>query len=373
VIAISAHAIGIVSFRGDGTPASALNLPADESPSEATATAIASAEVLPFAVEFITLPKAGAKAPVVPPAAARTKKVKRVPERSQAPRQAQQPPKSSSHQITRETAPPTGLLQRHEKETTKPKPGGGFSLAMRPHNRPGQGGRTGSLIDEAIASAALPSGRGPARSDLIVTEPRIGLDSHATRTTRWRDSGGGSMTSVGEPFTADIDSDGTIHFKDNDNVNARIVRWGGIPMPMIAGGFDATDAAMAAFGEVLYPFRKLKAMDQTREFRASLAIRARGKSLQSALRRFRRDLKKLWGDSTMSMKERRAMLFALWDECAEVGPDEVLKTAASIRAMVIRFVVKSLPESSSHAFTPEELTALNAQRQSSQRFAPYDN
>ena len=237
----------------------------------------------------------------------------------------------------------------------------------------GLSGRTGSLLDEVIGSIPMPSEKGQSRSDLIATEARIGLDSQATRTTQWRDSGGGSMTSVGEPFTANIASDGTIRFRDHDNVKAKVVRWGGIPMPMIAGGFDATDAAMAAFGEVLYPFRKLKAMDQTRDYRASMALRARGKSLKSALRRFRLDLKKIWGDSELQVEERRAIIFALWDECAEEGPEEVVKTAASIRASVVRFVTRELPAESAHAFTSEELKTLNAQRQSTKLFAPYDD
>jgi hypothetical protein len=258
-----------------------------------------------------------------------------------------------------------------EKSPRSSDGSGGFSLRMRQDSAPGHGGRQGSLLDDAIASVPLPAWERPVRGDLIQTEARIGLDSRSTQDTRWRDSGGGTKSSVGEPFTAHIASDGRISFQDRDPIDAHVVRWGKIPMPMVAGKFDVTDAAMAAFGEVLYPYRKLKAMDQTREYRAAMAVRARGESLQSALLRFDRKLKKLWRNSALPAKERRAILFALWDECAEQGPEDVLETAASIRAILVAFVARELPADGSQAFSSAELARLNAERQSSQEFAPY--
>ncbi len=246
--------------------------------------------------------------------------------------------------------------------------GNTFSLTMRGG---GEAGRQGSLVDDAIASVLMPSPPSGTRGDLIAGPARIGLDSRPGRVTQWRDTGGGTIGSLGEPFTAHIARDGRIAFSDRAPIDGKVVRWQGIPMPMVVGKFDLTDAAMAAFGDVLYPYRKLKAMDQTREFRAAMAVRARGESLRSALSRFDKVLEKVWRDRSTTAEQRRATLFALWDECAEVGPKDVLKTAASIRAMILSFIARKLPATSREAFRTKELESFNDARQSSQEFAPY--
>ena len=231
--------------------------------------------------------------------------------------------------------------------------------------------RRGSLLDDAIAAATVPPTRSGPRTDLLRLPERIGLDSPVGRTTQWRHTGEGGLRSVGEPFTARITSDGRIHFEDRAPVAARLLRWHGIPMPMIVGEFDLTDAAMAAFGEVLYPYRKLRAMDQTRDFRAAMAVRARGESLHSALNRFDDDLAKLWRNRSRSAKEKRALLFALWDECAEEGSDDVIKTATAIRSMIMRFIERKLPRSSKRSYSKAELRTLNTLRQSTLEFSPF--
>jgi hypothetical protein len=128
---------------------------------------------------------------------------------------------------------------------------------------------------------------------------------------------------------------------------------------------------MMGFGEVLYPYRKLKLMEETREERAAMALAARAEALEAALRGFEGQLQRIWNDPTHSAAERRAILFALWDECAESGPDEIVSTARSIRAIILSFVRRELPRGSALAYGDDELSALNAVRSSRALFAPY--
>ena len=309
----------------------------------------------PTEVEFVVLPSQQPTAPSEDPG---TRLATAEPAR-QHHREHKIAPRSDAPLVPSITEEAVGETQAQGGE-------GGGSLRMRSPAGKGQqpdfyDSRQGSLLDDAVAAAAAPLEATLPGLAQIPTEARIGLDTPSTRITQWRDNKDGSKSSVGEPFTARIASDGRIDLRDHDNLKIH----------GLSGSFDLTDAALAAFGDVLYPYRKLKAMDQTREARAAMGVRARRQSLQSALMRFRRDLDRIWGNTQISAKQRRAILFALWDECAEAGPEEVLKTATAIRKIVIDFVRHKLPQGSPRAFTTSEIDTLNAQRSSKQPFRPY--
>lgn len=374
-VAIAAHASVILALQWGHTPALAVTTPPTPESAKQEKAPIAPQEPAPFAVEFVTLPEIARPSQ---PTQARTQRraADLLQERGAAPKliPSEAPtPSPYAQQLTRETPSPSGLLQP-DKQPSAPASGSGFSLGMRRSQVPDFDGRQGSLLDDAIASAGpAPTAAPGPRTDLIRTEARIGLDSQSTRVTRWQEGPDGSFEAVGEPFAARIDSDGSIHFKDHDNFKTNMPSVNGVPIPIFTEArFDLTDAAMAAFGDVLYPYRKLKAMDQTREHRAAMSVRARGESLQAALTRFDRDLKKVWRNTSLPAADRRAIIFALWDECAEKGPEEVVETAASIRAIIVSFVVRELPQQSADAFGANELSKLNADRQSTLRFTPYD-
>ena len=169
------------------------------------------------------------------------------------------------------------------------------------------------------------------------------------------------MLSKGEPYHAQILSDGTIKFRDRSNVDVN----------GLTGRFDITDAVMASLGEVLYPYRKLKLMDESREMRANMALSSKAFNLRQALANYKKHLHRIWNQSEMSARERRRALFLLWDECAEIGSPEVLSSARSIRAMTVAFIRKYAPRDSPSGYTAGELEALNRHRRSKPKFSPY--
>lgn len=227
--------------------------------------------------------------------------------------------------------------------------------------------RAGSGLQAAIDGAASSAPAGTTRNDLLG-----GSSAPAAERSPWRDSGNGTMRATGEPFKASIAADGTIRFQDRPNVQFDgIGTMPGTFIPALSGRFDVTDAVMASLGEVLYPYRKLKLMDQSREMRAGMAVRAKGQALEVSLAGYPRRLHTLWRDSQYTLAQRKQLLFALWDECAESGDDNVMATARSIRASTLAFIRKVLPAGAPGAYTETELAELNARRQSAAAFEPY--
>ncbi|MBL4633162.1 MAG: hypothetical protein JKY56_04775 [Kofleriaceae bacterium] len=142
-------------------------------------------------------------------------------------------------------------------------------------------------------------------------------------------------------------------------------------MPVLKGRFDLTDAVMASFGEVLYPYRKLKLMDETREARGKMAQAYQAEVLKEALFGYRKRLSEIWRAPNYSVAERKRLLFLLWDECAETGPVAIVTTARAIRATTLHFIRQKLPSDHQQAYSDKELQSLNAKRQSKNRFRPY--
>jgi hypothetical protein len=136
-------------------------------------------------------------------------------------------------------------------------------------------------------------------------------------------------------------------------------------VPRIVGSTDLTDLALAAAGKRdPYEARKLAALDATRDERAARGARHREEQQARATQLMRRNLQALWA-RPLSAAERRAALFALWDECADGEAGELARRA------VVGWIRAHLPEGSAGGFPAGELERLNAARSSRQRFEPY--
>lgn len=231
-------------------------------------------------------------------------------------------------------------------------------------------------------------------------------------------AGGGTFSSNQGAFTARVERDGSVTLKDARNFNVRlalpgrkqigdaIASWyhdpnkpvgtlGPLPeatprlnlgesssedrkpdhgktVPIISGGFDISDALMRRKGQDPYASKKLAFLDATRDQRVQLGQRHRQQQLEQAPEIMRKNLARLWATVT-EPAARRAALFELWDECAETGAAPLVDAGRQARALVIGFVRAKLPAGSATAYTPAELAALNARRQSSATFAPYED
>jgi hypothetical protein len=290
--------------------------------------------------------------------------------------------------ISVEFVPPKANLENTTKSHTTSESSSRDSLVASSRAKKGskhknlptskEPGLSGSLLSMRVADSALThtASTMDLRPDFANVLAGSGGHNDLSTTnvdqvTTWRHHGDGSQSAKGRPFRARIMDDGRIVFQDNDPVRARLVRWRGIPMPLIVGEFDLTEAAMQAKGDTLYPYQKHKLMEETRAQREVLAKEARSKNLMESRLGFREYLENLWNDKSIPLPERKRLLFALWDECATKGSKEVVATALSIRAIITNFVQTRLPTSSPHAYTASELEVLNDSRKSKQKFEPY--
>lgn len=318
----------------------------------------------PIDIEFVDAP-APQVAPPTPQAIASSSAPP-----TTAPRDRSRPKSQAPRKDMSASRPPIGTEPLTGPSETAREPG---ALSMRGRQPSGtaqtQRGPSIPNLDPRVALRGAMPGPGATGTK----RPALLAGAHSGRSeSSWVPAGGGTMRATGEPFHAKIHRDGTIEFRDKPNVQlegVKISKTFGIPV--LFGRFDVTDAVMAQLGETLYPYRKLRLMDQSREARAEMAKESQRENLQSALALYKKHLRRVWLHPELSLAERRRALFLLWDECAEAGPEDVLTSANSIRAMTISFIRRELPQGSSKAYSAQELAAFNQARRSSKRFAPY--
>lgn len=162
----------------------------------------------------------------------------------------------------------------------------------------------------------------------------------------------------GSGFVGRIGADGSVVLDDRPGVQLA-------PIP-IAGSFDLTNAIEGGLmGRELFATEKRGFLEQTEALRAELTERARERARQLGRSSLERELTRIARDATRPLAARHADIFALWDDCAA---DE---HGTAAQALIERFVRREMPEGSAHAFTREELEALNGERVSARRFEPY--
>lgn len=142
-------------------------------------------------------------------------------------------------------------------------------------------------------------------------------------------------------------------------------------VPILSGGFDATDAVMRAGGMDPYAAAKLKWLDETRAERMEMRRRHRLLELAKSTQNMRRHLERLWSKPGLDDAGRKAALFELWDDCADTDDAALVDACARTRAAVVAFIQARLPAGSATAYTADELRAFNARRLTSAPFAPY--
>lgn len=162
-------------------------------------------------------------------------------------------------------------------------------------------------------------------------------------------------------FRFGIDADGTVHFDDRPSVQL-----GAFLLVGLVGVFDITDMVMRLHGDDPYAYDKALVLDLTRPMRDKLTDADRQRRIQRALATLPRDLQALWARRDLPARERRELLFHLWDELLEQD-----QAGSSGRKLIADFIRRHLPEGSPEAFTGEELARYNGGRKSQAAFAPY--
>jgi hypothetical protein len=184
--------------------------------------------------------------------------------------------------------------------------------------------------------------------------------------------GGGRYEKKTPQFRARIDPDGKVHFGDSPFFTGPPTynnpAEGGVGFKV---GFDLTDSLMRAHGMDPYWSAKLAYLEETSDERNGMAVVERGAKIRASLARMPVFLDKVWRDPRYSAAERRQVLFELWDECAEDGPDDIVRAGREVRSTIEAFVRRHLPPGSADAFDDDELVRLNAKRGSKREFHPY--
>jgi hypothetical protein len=181
--------------------------------------------------------------------------------------------------------------------------------------------------------------------------------------------GGGSYVFKDTHFKGMIGEDGTVEFEGRGRTpNVGISERG---MPALSIPLDVNDAILGLAGEDPYGYEKRKFLAATGALRAEMAEAACKERLSHSLVEIKDRLDAVWRDTTLSLAERRGVIFQLWDECAEEGTPEVTRTAQQIRELILGYINRHLPPQSVFAYSGPDLEALNRQRKSSQVFAPY--
>ncbi len=241
-----------------------------------------------------------------------------------------------------------------------------------------KGGLSGSFLDDFLARSKpaepIPDLPG-ARLDAEIADLRARLrnpdrnhDADRIRLVQLQDErrrvelqpdGNGTYRANRPGFTAKIDRDGKAHLEDKPPVRVE----GGVVV------VDITELAMRAAGIDPYASEKLRFLDRTRDQRAAIGREHRRELLRQSAQLMRHNIDRLWA-STPDLAARKQGLFELWDECAETGGAELAAGGAEARKVVADFVKVELTGAS--AYTPDELSRLNARRRSKAAFAPYD-
>jgi hypothetical protein len=118
-------------------------------------------------------------------------------------------------------------------------------------------------------------------------------------------------------------------------------------------------------GEDPYQYDKLKLLEQTRPARMEMRAEYNRMVMKKALQGLPHHLDRVWRDPTRSTEQRKDVLFALWDECADN------QGGRSARAAIEHFVAIELPVGSRNEFSVADLSRYNAERESREAFAPY--
>ena len=214
-----------------------------------------------------------------------------------------------------------------------------------------------------------------------------------------QEDGGYLYLDPGRRFTARFEPDGRVHFGDrwrrpDPRKPERGACCGRPPEGVLAGLNPFKGAPVQgpaewisrSLGRDPTVSAKAKLLEETREFRTRLAVAFALELISTRLAALDGELKAIWNAVDRTPEDKRRLLFARWDECAErfdietddlpeqaiVRIDEARYEAAALaRSQIEAFVRRHAPPGSRHAYSERELQRLNEHRISLTSFAPY--
>lgn len=167
----------------------------------------------------------------------------------------------------------------------------------------------------------------------------------------------GTWVYEGPLFTATIDEEGAVDFDDIDAVE--------VDFATGTATFDVMDMVMRGAGYDPYFAEHERFMEETE----TLRLRIEEDHLVGVITRnvtlLRGELRRIWDDVDRAASARRRDVFRRWDQ------NDESRLGAARREAVLDFVRTDIPFGSDDAFSEAEIGALNALRESHERFDPY--
>jgi hypothetical protein len=188
------------------------------------------------------------------------------------------------------------------------------------------------------------------------TEQTGGSDPERRYPLKRRADGG--LVYEAPQFSAIVAPDGTVTFHDRRLTYSA---------PKSAFRFDLSDEFVHEFTRgTLYPYEKANFLAATFAQRTSMAAKSYARQMRTGQNELPRRLDGLWADTRYRRRERRRIIFLLWEEVDTA--EAASRPAAKIIEVWIR---KHLPRNSPDAYTNDELAAFAREGLGQPEFRPY--
>ena len=219
-------------------------------------------------------------------------------------------------------------------------------------------GRRGLAADapDGGAQRAAPREDGPAGAFLGPLKKPAETDPE--RRYPLKSGANGSLLYEAPQFSAEVAPDGTVTFHD------RRVAYSARKS---AFSFDLSDEFVRELAHgTSYPYLKANFLAATFTRRTAMAAEVNSRQMRAARAELPRQLDALWDDTRYRRRERRRIVFLLWQELDRSTADG-RSTAATIEA----WIRKRLPRGSADAYNDQELDAYSHERRGASAFNPY--
>lgn len=172
-------------------------------------------------------------------------------------------------------------------------------------------------------------------------------------------------------FEAFIHDDGGLIFDDTFlRTDLRVDSASG---PRGSMSFDLSDILMRRFGGSSadpYVYEKMQLLEKTFDERVEIRRDHNARLMSRSLAQLPAYLRAIAESDRYSEADKRAIYFALWDECAEGGNEELRKGGAKARAIIEAFVRKRAHGREGGGYSEQELAYFNENRTSLDSFHP---
>ncbi|HEY0252860.1 MAG TPA: hypothetical protein VGC41_15095, partial [Kofleriaceae bacterium] len=279
---------------------------------------------------------------------------------------------STSHEVAASTSQATGephpdaphskFMGMRAPEKDKPKPLNGpsedFWRKFEENTKPLQPSSIeGQRIEDDVRSAEEHLGNARwvanATPDELAAERERVIATKQDREEHELKQKGAGYEAQHATFKGEVEPDGTAHIERKRS-------------------YDPTEIMMNRHNIDPYSANKLRFLDKTRDERYEIGKVYKKKQLSQSAVLAQKNLAYLWSH-TSDAQERKDELFAMWDECAEPGPnisDDVVAGGTAARLQIIGFI-NARRTQGDLVFTEADVASYNAKKKSTATFDPY--